>query len=131
MSIAVESSALPAAQSEDSVDEPALGRTRVTAKALTSLAAAVAATALDVPTKGVRATVTDVVGRLGVHVYAPITIPPLLSPRSVDRHGTVVERVERARSRIAVDFSALSGREVGRVLVEITGAVTVTEERVS
>lgn len=117
-------------------EEATPGRTRISGKALTSLATAIAATALGVPSGRVHATITDSSGLLGVHVRAPVTMPPVTSePRrrigTAVEAGTVLERLEQARSRISEEMGALSGRRVGRVVIEVTGVASVAEGRVS
>lgn len=112
------------------IAEATPGRTRISGKALTSLATAIAATALSVPSGRVHATITDSSGLLGVHVRTPITMP-LVTAQLRSRTGTVLERVEQARIRIAEEMGALSGRRVGRVVIEVTGVTSVAEGRVS
>jgi len=111
------------------------GRTRITGKALTQLTAAIAATVLEVPVRQVRASVSDASGELGIRVQSPLVIAPLGRPaerRSPVPDATpVMVRAERARARIADQVTELSGRRVGAVTFEATGALIRERGRVS
>jgi hypothetical protein len=61
----------------------------------------------------------------------PVTSEPRRRIGTAVEAGTVLERLEQARSRISEEMGALSGRRVGRVVIEVTGVASVAEGRVS
>ncbi|MFC5930558.1 hypothetical protein D6T64_16835 [Cryobacterium melibiosiphilum] len=96
------------------------GRTRITTRALTRLIARVTADALAVAADQVTVGLTDAAGRLSVHVRAPIGIGALTGPST---GATVLERAERAQKHIRHETARLTGTDVVRVVVQVTGAL--------
>jgi len=112
-----------------------VGRTRVTSRALSSLAGAVAADALGVPASTVRIELSDAAGALSLVVAGPVRLPSLeriaADPGVVARTGgSVLERAEKAQEQIRRRVSDLSGSAVTRVVVRITGTDIRQESRV-
>jgi len=112
-----------------------LGRTRVTSRALNSLAGAVAADALGVPANTIRVELSDDSGTLALVVAGPVRLPSLervaADPGVVARTGgSILKRGERAQEEIRRRVSDLSGSAVTRVVVRITGTEIRQESRV-
>lgn len=102
------------------------GHNRISTQALTSLAKAAAAAALDVDAQDVRADWTDDDGLLALSLVTPISIPPLKSvvqdPRQVERFGgSIWDRTVQAKTRILETVTELSGARLSRVDIRISG----------
>ena len=111
------------------------GHNRISTQALTSLAKAAAAQALGVDAQDVRADWADDDGLLALSLVAPISIPPLqsvvLDPARVDTAGGAIwERTVRAKESILAKVSELSGSQVSRVDIRVSGARISTGGRV-
>ena len=103
------------------------GHNRISTQALTSLAKAAAAAALDVDAEDVRADWTDDDGLLALSLVTPIRIPPLKSvaadPTQVERFGgSIWDRTVQAKTRILETVTELSGARLSRVDIRISGA---------
>ena len=111
------------------------GHNRISTQALTSLAKAAAAQALGVDAQDIRADWTDDDGLLALSLVAPISIPPLQAVRA-DRArigavgGSIWDRTVNAKESILAKVSELSGSQVSRVDIRISGARISTEGRV-
>ena len=102
------------------------GHNRISTQALTSLAKAAAAAALDVDAQDVRADWTDDDGLLALSLVTPISIPPLKSvvqdPGRVERFGgSIWDRTIQAKTRILETVTELSGARLSRVDIRISG----------
>jgi hypothetical protein len=111
------------------------GRTRVTARALQQVAAAVAGDALGVGAKRVDARLTDAGGSLDIVAHAPIRVVSIArlhtDARSLDRTGgSVLDRCAKAEHVIRDRMQALTGYTVRRVTVRITDVEIQQESRV-
>ncbi|MGN7201163.1 hypothetical protein [Arthrobacter sp. SAFR-044] len=111
------------------------GHNRISTQALTSLAKAAAAEALGVDAQDVRADWADDDGLLALSLVAPISIPPLrtvvLDPARVDgTGGSIWDRTVRAKESILARVSELSGSQLSRVDIRISGARISTGGRV-
>lgn len=95
------------------------GRVEITAKALTTLARAVAAERLGVPAKRLRVRLDDAHGSLGLEVAGPIR----------EAFG-IVTAASTAADGVKGRLRELSGRRVGRTHIELTGIVREHEGRV-
>jgi uncharacterized alkaline shock family protein YloU len=116
--------------------ETTLGRTRVTAKALSRVVSAVTAEALDVPAGRVGVELADQRGLLALTVTTPIRVVSLdrvLRERgAVERSGgSIADRAARAQDTIRERVTALTGSVVGRVTVRVSGVDIRAEERVA
>lgn len=95
------------------------GRVEITARALTTLARAVAAERLGVPAKRLRVGLDDAQGSLAVEVTGPIR-----------EQSDIVAAATAASEGIKQRVGELSGRRVGRTHIELTGIVRAHEGRV-
>lgn len=103
------------------------GHNRISTQALTSLAKAAAAAALGVDAQDVRADWTDDDGLLALSLVSPISIPPLkdvvLDPGRVQAvGGSIWDRTVQAKARILETVTDLSGAQLSRVDIRISGA---------
>jgi uncharacterized alkaline shock family protein YloU len=102
------------------------GHNRISTQALTSLAKAAAAEALGVEAQDVRADWSDDDGLLALSLVAPIKIPSLKAVvRDASRvaafGGSVWDRTVTAKAQILATVSALSGANLSRVDIRISG----------
>ncbi|MFJ4222234.1 hypothetical protein [Curtobacterium luteum] len=95
------------------------GRVEVTARALTSLARAVAAERLGAPARRVRVGLGDASGALTLDVESPVRAQDDLVTAAGHAAGDIRDRV-----------AALTGRRVGPTHVELTGIVREHDGRV-
>jgi CO/xanthine dehydrogenase Mo-binding subunit len=103
------------------------GHNRISTQALTSLARAAAAEALGVPAHDVRADWSDDDGLLALSLVLPIRIPPLTTvlrdPGRVGGFGgSIWERTVAAKAVILQRVAELSGAQLSRVDIRISGA---------
>ncbi|ABK01810.1 hypothetical protein Arth_0409 [Arthrobacter sp. FB24] len=103
------------------------GHNRISTQALTSLARAAAAEALGVPAHDVRADWSDDDGLLALSLVLPIRIPPLTTVlrdpgRVAAFGGSIRERAIAARPVILHRVAELSGAQLSRVDIRISGA---------
>lgn len=111
----------------------ARGRTSVSAKALNRVVAAVSADELDVAASAVSVDLADSAGQLVLTVRSPIRAVALGRVVSDDAlveraGGTLLSRTARAQDIIRSRVNALTGYNVERVVVRITG-VDIRQER--
>ena len=103
------------------------GHNRISTQALTSLAKAAAAQYLGVDAEDVRADWTDDDGMLALSLVTPISIPPLKAvvadaARVDAAGGSIRDRTVRAKARILATVAELSGAQLSRVDIRISGA---------
>ena len=103
------------------------GHNRISTQALTSLAQAAAAEALGVEAQDVRADWSDDDGLLALSLVTPIKIPSLKAValdagRVAGFGGSVWDRTVAAKAQILAIVSALSGANLSRVDIRISGA---------
>ncbi|MFF1384247.1 hypothetical protein ACFVWT_11855 [Arthrobacter sp. NPDC058288] len=101
------------------------GHTRITARALTQAAEAVAAEAFGLPAGTVKAGLRDDAGLLAITVAVPLPAPPLLElpaagTEAVPGSPTVFEQSDRARAAIIKHTGAVTGTTVSRVDIRLT-----------
>lgn len=111
------------------------GHNRISTQALTSLAKAAAAHVLDVDVQDVRADWADDDGMLALSLVAPISVPPLravaLDQSRVNAFGgSIWDRTVHAKSRILTTVTELSGAQLSRVDIRISGIRTSEGGRV-
>ncbi|BCW81294.1 MULTISPECIES: hypothetical protein [unclassified Arthrobacter] len=111
------------------------GHNRISTQALTSLAKAAAAQALGVDAQDVRADWTDDDGLLALSLVTPISIPPLQSvvldaARVGIAGGSIWDRTVKAKESILARVSELSGSQLSRVDIRVSGAKISTGGRV-
>lgn len=107
------------------------GHNRISTQALTSLAQAAAAEALGVASSDIRADWSDDDGLLALSIVAPISIPALgdvlRNPLRVQTlGGSIWERAVAAKATVLETVTRLSGSQLSRVDIRISGA-QVTE----
>ncbi|WP_346958529.1 hypothetical protein [uncultured Arthrobacter sp.] len=107
------------------------GHNRISTQALTSVARAAAAEALGVPPQDVRADWADDDGLLALSLVAPIAVPSLTAvlkdPARVTAFGgSIWDRAVAAKAEILRRVTELSGAQLSRVDIRISGA-SVTE----
>lgn len=106
---------------------PLAGHNRISTQALTSLARAAAAEALGVPAQDVRADWTDDGGLLALSLVTPIAVPALTAvlrdpARVTGFGGTIWDRAVAAKAQILRRVTELSGAQLSRVDIRISGA---------
>jgi hypothetical protein len=112
-----------------SVGRPVAGSDRIASPALVHTAQAVAAEALRVPLREVRARVVDDGhGGLAVEVTSPLLLPVLGSHAVPDE--PVLATAHRARTTIAERLRTITGRKVARVSLTFSSAVLQAPRRV-
>lgn len=94
------------------------GRVEITARALNSLARAVAAEGLGAPAKRVRVGLGDASGALALDITGPISAG-----------DDIVARSARIAEQVKGRVSDLTGRRVGSAHIELTGIVREHETR--
>jgi hypothetical protein len=107
------------------------GHNRISTQALTSLARAAAAEALGVEASDIRADWADDDGLLALSIVAPISIPALSEvvrdPNRVQGFGgSIWDRSVAAQATVLEIVTRLSGSQLSRVDIRISGA-QVTE----
>ncbi|WP_159705339.1 hypothetical protein [Arthrobacter sp. 18067] len=103
------------------------GHNRISTQALTSLARAAAAEALGVPATDIRADWADDDGLLALSIVAPISIPSLTEvlrdPMRVQGFGgSIWDRAVAAKASVLETVTRLSGSQLSRVDIRISGA---------
>jgi hypothetical protein len=109
------------------------GHNRISTQALTSVARAAAAEALGVPPQDVRADWSDDDGLLALSLVTPIAVPSLTAVlrdpgRVAGFGGSIWDRAVAAKGDILRRVTELSGAQLSRVDIRISGA-TVSERR--
>ncbi len=111
------------------------GHTRIARTALRRTVETITARAFQVGGSNVTAELDDDSGRLGVKVSVQLALPPLLGPRpdagtaldgtaldGTATHGTVFEKAQAARTELVARSLELTGMELGRVDIRLTGS---------
>lgn len=103
------------------------GHNRISTQALTSLARAAAAEALGVEASDIRADWADDDGLLALSIAAPISIPALTEvlrdPLRVQGFGgSIWDRAVAAKATVLETVTRLSGSQLSRVDIRISGA---------
>lgn len=111
------------------------GHTRISTTALVGTIRAVASEAFTVPAAQVKAKVRDDDGKLRISLSVPILVPSLLEaarhPEKVRTSGgTLYERSDAARAGIHGRVTRLTGSEVGRIDIALTGIHQPRREKV-
>ena len=111
------------------------GRTRITSKALNRVVSAVTADALGVDSNHVGVDLADRDGLLALTVTTPIRVVSLDRIQSdssvVNRSGgSILDRAARAQGDIRERVTTLTGSQIARVIVKVSGVSIQPEERV-
>lgn len=126
----------PAPQGLTPARTPALaGHNRISTQALTSIAKAAAAQVLAVAPAQVRVSWSDDAGSLALSVASAMGTPSLQDVRRNRARvalsgGTVLARATAARHQILAEVERLTGSQLSRVDVRISGLLASTEGRV-
>lgn len=115
--------------------EPTGGRTRIAPRALDRLASAVTADAFGSDPKKTSVELTDDGGSLSLTVECPVRVPSLdrvaADDTLVDKTGgTVLDRAAAAQKVIQSRVSELTGYQISRVSIRLTGVDLTPERRV-
>ena len=110
-------------------DQASHGRTVITSRAVRRVVSAVTAEALDAKSSDVSVELTDRDGGLTLVAKAPVRITPLGLPSRAS--GTLLDRLTSAQTTIRERVRQLTGTEVERVDLQITGAELSQRRRVS
>lgn len=116
------------------------GRTKVSAKAISRIVAAVAGEAFGVPARSVGVQLDDSSGMLAVTATTGITVRSLVpgrvsagssqrSGQRPTRPGSVLERATAAQSEIRTRTGELTGSLIGPVTVRLNSAIIEGEDR--
>ncbi|MCQ9162642.1 hypothetical protein [Arthrobacter sp. STN4] len=111
------------------------GHTRISTQALTSVARAAAAAVFGVAPAAVRVSWSDDAGSLALNVSSPISVPSLAAVRRqpgrvANTGGTVADRATAAKRGILEQVEHLTGSQLSRVDVRISGIQSTNEGRV-
>ncbi|UIN31008.1 hypothetical protein [Microbacterium binotii] len=106
------------------------GRTLVAERALVAVCEQVAARAVGITRREVTVRLGATAGALAVRVEAPLPVPDLSDEAVSAESDTVTARGHRIREQIRTDIAALTGREVRRIDLTITGARIEKRRRV-
>jgi len=104
------------------------GHTRITGTALRHTIEAVTAEAFGVPRGNVSAQMDDDAGQLAAAVTVQLAVPPLLGPRP-DQPVSLFEKSRAARQAILDRAPQLTGMQLGRVDIRLSGAKTPREHQ--
>lgn len=105
------------------------GRTQISPRAVRRVVSAVTAEALGVKSSDVSVEIGSESGSMTVVAKAPVHVPAL-GDISRAPSETLIARLGRAQSTIRDRSLALTGRAIGRVDLQITGATTREQRRV-
>lgn len=106
------------------------GRTLVAERALVAVCEQVAARAVGLTRREVTVRLGATAGALAVRVEAPLPVPDLSDEARPAEPETVTARGHRIREQIRTDVAALTGREVRRMDLTVTGARIEKRRRV-
>ncbi|WP_146066173.1 hypothetical protein [Cryobacterium sp. Y82] len=114
---------------------PPRGRTRIVPRALRQVVSMVTAESLGVPSGQVRVELGDDHGQLALTISTTIRVVPLSritrEPAIIARTGgTILARSARSQVEIRRRVGELTGADVGRVIVRLTGIDVQQERRV-
>jgi hypothetical protein len=109
------------------------GRTKVSAKAISRIVAAIAGESFGVPARTVGVHLDDSSGMLAVTATTAISVPSLVSTRASSPSSTppttVLDRAAAAQSAIRTRTGELTGSQIGPVTVRLNAAIIEGEER--
>lgn len=112
------------------------GHNRISTQALTSVTQAAAAENFGVQANEVRVSFSDDAGRLAISLATPVAVPSLadlVTKRSpaIQSGGSIWARTISAKKSVLDKVSYLTGSDVSKVDIRITGVRLVTESGVS
>lgn len=112
------------------------GHNRISTQALTSVARAATAEIFDVAPAAVRVSWTDDAGALALSLSSPISAPSLAAVRASPDHlvrtgGSIAARATAAKASILNQVEHLTGSQLSRVDIRISGIHSSDRGRVS
>lgn len=122
---AVGGSSRPAA-----VEPGVAGRTDVAERVLVAIARAVSADVIGVPRGKVSVGVADRRDGMALKVSSPLPVPDLDDLEAVRSTVPVLERAARMQEQLRDRLTHLLGRDIARVDITVTGALTPERKRV-
>jgi hypothetical protein len=106
------------------------GRTVVHDRVVLKVVEQLCATALQVDRGSVTAKVSSTRGQMTVTVASPLSIPPLDDDTAVHAAGSIVDRLSATQTSLRERIGRVTGREVARVNITISGAILSKARRV-
>jgi hypothetical protein len=106
------------------------GRTLVAERALAAVCEQAAARAVGISRREVTVRLGATAGALAIRVEAPLPVPDLSDDARFADADIVTARGHRIREQIRAEVAALTGREVRRIDLTITGARIEKRRRV-
>ncbi|AZC12439.1 hypothetical protein [Microbacterium sp. ABRD28] len=106
------------------------GRVDVTERVFTKVVRAASAELIGIGRDALRAEVAGYRGGLAVRLATPLPVPPLDDPDAVRAMPGVIERSRALQEHLQERLSRLTGRDITRIDITVTGAVTPERRRV-
>lgn len=106
------------------------GRTVIHDRVLVKVVEETAAVALGVNRSTVTVRVSAASGGLAVTVASALPIPPLDDDAAIQTAGSVLDRLSAIQETLQDRIGQITGREVTRVNITITGAIVSGDRRV-
>ncbi|MFD2758743.1 Asp23/Gls24 family envelope stress response protein [Gulosibacter faecalis] len=124
------STAIPAPAPNSAPEAGVSGRIHVRERAIEKAIREASADTIGVPRADVSVEVSEYGGGIAVRVGARLPIPDLADTEAIAAGKPLLERVREAQSDLASMFARVTGREVRRVAVTVTGARIPERKRV-
>ena len=106
------------------------GRIEVRDRVIEKVVHEASASTIGVDRGAVKVDVTDWRGGYAIRVQTPLPIPDLEDTEAIRAGSTVLDRVADVQQRLQDQLARVTGREITRVAVVITGATTPQRRRV-
>lgn len=110
--------------------QPVAGGVHVRERVIEKVVREASAVIIGVSRDHVAADVSEWGGGLAVRVAAKLPVPDLDNTEAVRAETPILERVRGLQTTLADEFARLTGREVRRVSVTVTGAIAPEGKRV-
>lgn len=116
------------------IDDPAApavaGRIEVRDRVIEKIVHEAAATTIGVDRGAVKVAVSDWRGGYALRVQTPLPIPDLEDTEAIRAGATVLDRVAEIQRRLQEQLAQVTGRDITRVAVVVTGATIPKRRRV-
>lgn len=106
------------------------GAVRVRPRAIEKAVREASAATMGAPRGDVSVEIAEWGGGLNVRVATKLQIPALDDTEAIRAEPPILERVRELQSALATELSRLTGREIHRVTVTVTGAMIPERKRV-
>lgn len=113
-----------------SAEAAAPGRITVKERVFVKVAEEATSTSLGIDRGQVSVDIAEAQGGLAVTIGAPLPVPDLDDTDAIRSGKTVLERVATIQSQLRDRIAEVTGRDVHRVNITITGAVMAEKKRV-